>query len=76
MASAHARVICPFEELFTRLQESREVCVYEAVERLVQAAEAVGIDADALPKMVDQGMNLEELLELIQARMESARKAA
>lgn len=76
MPSAHARIISPFDALFTCLQESREVCVYEAVERLVRAAEAVGIDADALSRMLDQGLSLEELLELIQTRMESARNAA
>ena len=65
-----------FEAFLTRLRESHEVSVYEAVERLVQAGEAVGFDANALLRMLDQGMTFAELLELIESKMECLRKAA
>ena len=61
--------------LVTRLQESHEVSVYDAIERLVKAGEAVGLDADALVRMLDRGMRLEELLELIAVQMEGLRTA-
>jgi hypothetical protein len=61
--------------LVTRLQESHEVSVYDAIERLVKAGEAVGLDADGLVRMLDRGMRLEELLELIAVQMEGLRTA-
>ena len=76
MPQADSRAVCPFERLFARLHESREVCVYEAIERLVHAGEAVGLEADALLKMLDQGKSFEELLGLIEAKMECEQKAA
>lgn len=60
----------------TRLHESHQVSVYGAVERLVQTGEAVGLDADALLRMLDQGMSLEDLLACIESRMEGSRRAA
>jgi len=60
----------------TRLHESHEVSVYGAIERLVQAGEAVGLDADALLRMLDQGMSLEALLACIESRMDGSRRAA
>jgi len=65
-----------FEGVLTRLRESHEVSVYEAIERLVQAAETVGFDAHALLRMLDQGMTFEELLELIESKMEFLQKAS
>ena len=59
-----------------RLHESHQVSVYGAVERLVQAGEAVGLDAHALLRMLDQGMSLEDLLACIESRMEGSRRAA
>ena len=59
-----------------RLHESHQVSVYGAVERLVQAGEAVGLDADALLWMLDQGTRLEDLLACIESRMEGSRRAA
>lgn len=59
-----------FEAFLTQLRESHEVSVYEAIERLVQAGEAVGFDAHDLLGMLDQGMTIEELLELIESKME------
>lgn len=55
--------------LLTRLHESHEVPVYEAIERLVQAAESVGIDADGLIRMLGRGVSLEGILEMIADRM-------
>ena len=54
----------------TRLHESHELSVYEAIERLVQAGAAVGLSADALLRMLDRGMTFEALLEVIESRME------
>jgi len=59
-----------------RLHECHELAVYEAIERLVRAGEAVGLDSDALLRMLDQGLTFEELLELIESKMERLQKAA
>jgi hypothetical protein len=58
------------EVLVARLHESHEVSVYEAIERLVQAAGEVGLDDHTLLRMLDQGMTFEGLLELIESQME------
>ena len=60
----------------TRLHESHQVSVYGAIERLVLAGEAVGLDAHTLMRMLDQGMSLEDLLACIESRMEGSRRAA
>jgi hypothetical protein len=65
-----------FETFFARLRESHEVSVYAAIERLVQAGEAVGFEAETLIRMLDRGMTFEELLELIESKMECPQKAA
>ncbi len=65
-----------FETFLTRLRESHEVSVYAAIERLVQAGAAVGFDGDSLIRMLDRGMTFEELLELIESKMECLQKAA
>ena len=59
-----------------RLHECHELSVYEAIERLVRAGEAVGLDSDALLRMLDRGLTFEELLELIEAKMERLQTAA
>ena len=64
-----------FEVFLARLHESHEVSVYEAIERLVQAGETVGFDSHALIRMLDQGVTFEELLELIESKMESQQAA-
>ena len=76
MPQSDSRVVCPFEQLFIRLHESHEVCVYEAVERLVHAGAEVGLEEGALLRMLDQGKSFEELLDLIQFKMGSEQKAA
>ncbi len=65
-----------FEVFLTRLHESHEVSVYEAIERLLQAGEAAGFDASALIRLLDRGMTFEELFELIEAKLECSRKEA
>ena len=62
--------------LVTRLRESHEISVCEAVERMVQAGKSVGLDTHALVRMLDRGMTFKALLELIQSRMETWQKAA
>ena len=59
-----------------RLHECHELSVYEAIERLVRAGEAVGLDSDTLLRKLDQGLTFEELLELIESKMERLQKAA
>jgi len=76
MAPAGTQMPHILEGLFNRLGESHEVSVYEALERLVQAAEAVGLDDKALLHFLDQGLTLEDLLELIEAKMRGMQKAA
>lgn len=61
--------------LVTHLHESHELSVYDAIERLVLVGEAVGFGADALVRMLDRGMGLEELIELIESRMECLQRA-
>ncbi len=64
------------EIFLTRLHESHELPVYESIERLVQAGEDAGFSSDALLRMLDQGKTFEELLELIEAKLQSLQKAA
>ncbi|MBZ5705577.1 MAG: hypothetical protein LAN63_09495 [Acidobacteriia bacterium] len=64
------------DDFFTRLHESREVCVYEAIERLAQAGEEVGLSVETLIQMLDGGVTLEELLDLIESKMASRVSAA
>ncbi len=61
--------------LLTRLHESHELSVYDSIERLVLVGEAVGFGADALVRMLDRGMSLEELFELIEGKTEYQRTA-
>jgi len=76
MAPARSQTVNIFETLLTRLRESHELPVYEAIERLVQAAEATGFDADTLLRMIDRGITFEEILELIESKMEYSQAAA
>lgn len=59
-----------------RLHECHELSVYEAIERLLHAGEAVGLDSDTLLRMLDQGVTFEELIEFIESKMECLQKAA
>jgi hypothetical protein len=60
----------------SRLHESHDVSVYGAIERLMLAGEAVGLDAPTMAGMLDQGVTFEELLECIEARMNGSQTAA
>lgn len=64
------------EVFLTRLHESHDVSAYAAIERLMQAAEAVGLDAPTMAQMLDQGVTFEELLKCIELRMECSQTAA
>jgi hypothetical protein len=61
-----------FDFLLTRLHESRQLSVYAAIERLMQGGEAVGFNAQKLGQMLDRGVTLEELFQLIESEMERA----
>jgi hypothetical protein len=53
------------EVVLSRLHESHDLSAYEAVDRLVHAGEEAGLATDTLLRMLDRGMSLQELLELI-----------
>jgi len=63
--SAPAQTKNTLEVILTRLHEPHELSAYEAVDRLVHAGEAVGMDTDTILRMLDQGMPFQKLLELI-----------
>jgi hypothetical protein len=73
---AGTQVVNTFDAFLIRLRESHEVSVYEAIERLTLAGKTVGYDENALLRMLDRGLSFEELLELIESRMENLQKAA
>ena len=66
----------PLEAVLTVLHESHDVSAYEAVERLVYAAEAAGFDADGLLVLLDQGIAFQEVLELIVSKAKYSEEAA
>lgn len=66
----------PVEAVLTVLHESHDMSAYEAVERLIYAAEAAGFNADALLAMIDRGMALERVLELIASKTRYSEKVA
>lgn len=76
MAPAPAQSAATFEDFLTRLGESHELSVCEAIERLVWAGEEVGLDVDALIRLLDQGDTFEELLELVESKLEDLQKAS
>jgi hypothetical protein len=65
-----------FEVLIARLHEAHAVSVYAAIERLVEAGQAVGFDIRDLVRLLDRGKTLQELFELVESKMEQARNAA
>ena len=62
----------PYEECFHALGEEHSEDVYRAIERLVQAGEQVGFTIQNLIRMLNDGMSLEALLDLIEFRMSGA----
>jgi hypothetical protein len=59
----------PFDACFNALGEVHSENVYDAIERLVQAGEQVGFSVRDLIRMLNDGMTLEVLLNLIEVRM-------
>jgi hypothetical protein len=66
----------PVEELLTSLHESHDLSAYESVERLLQAGETAEFDADTLLAMLDQGVALQKLFDLIVSKANCSQKAA
>jgi hypothetical protein len=56
------------EVVLKRLGESHDVSAYEAVDRLVRAGQTAGFDIRTLLRMIDNGIALQELLDLIVSR--------
>lgn len=56
------------EVVLKRLDESHNLSAYEAVDRLVRAGETAGFDIDTLLRMLDGGIALQKLLDLIVSR--------
>jgi hypothetical protein len=59
----------PFEECFATLGEVHDQSAYGAIERLVEAGEQVGFTVHDLIRMLNSGMTLESLLDVIEVRM-------
>jgi hypothetical protein len=59
----------PWNDFAGKLHESHEVCVYEAIERLVQSGAEVGYSQGDLMHMLDRGMTLEQMFDLIESKM-------
>ena len=60
--------------LLTRLHEAHEVSAYAAIERLMLGGEAVGLDADNLVRMLERGITLETLFEVIESEMQRSQR--
>ncbi len=73
---AGVQTVPSLDVLVTRLHESHEVSVYQAMDRLVEAGAAVGLDAAALLRMLDRGMTFAALLECIESCMECLPRVA
>jgi len=59
------------DDCLSHLHERHELSVYNAIERLVQAAEQVGYSVEDLIQMLDRGATLSSLFDLIEERMAS-----
>lgn len=66
----------PVEAVLTVLHETHNLSAYEAVERLVYAAEAAGFNANTILAMIDQGMAFEKVLDLVVSKAECSQKVA
>jgi hypothetical protein len=65
-----------YDVFLRRLHETHELPVYEAIERLVQSAAEIGWNAEALVRMLDEGISFEQLLEAIECKLERSGGAA
>jgi hypothetical protein len=70
------RIVGTLDDFFPRLHESRDICVYEAIERMVQAGAEAGLSVETLIQMLDAGVTLDALLDLIESTMASKLEAA
>jgi hypothetical protein len=61
-----------FEECIAALGEAHNETAYGAIVRLVEAGEQVGFNVPDLVRMLNGGMTLEALLDLIELRMAGA----
>jgi hypothetical protein len=61
-----------FETCLATLGEAHDESVYGAIERLVEAGEQVGFTVHDLIRMLNGGMTLECLLDVIEVRMTGA----
>jgi len=59
----------PVEECFNTLGEAHDENVYLAIERLVEAGEQVGFTVHDLIRMLNSGVTLESLFDMIEVRM-------
>lgn len=68
-AREQRRTQSSLEQCFDTLGEAHHEDVYHAIERLVQAGEQVGFTVHDLIRMLDSGMTLESLFDVIELRM-------
>ena len=61
-----------FESCIATFGQAHDESVYGAIERLVEAGEQVGFTVHDLIRMLNGGMTLETLLDVIEVRMTSA----
>jgi hypothetical protein len=71
MATEKTHGHASLDDCIEHLHEARDLSVYDAIERLVQAAEQVGFSVEDLIQMLDRGMTLSGLFDLIEERMAS-----
>jgi hypothetical protein len=64
-----SEVKSPLEECFDTLGEAHDENVYGAIERLVRAGEQVGFTVHDLIRMLNSGLTLESLFDVIEVRM-------
>ncbi|HUJ93981.1 MAG TPA: hypothetical protein VLW84_01855 [Terriglobales bacterium] len=57
------------DRCFQSLHEVRDLAVFDAIERLVQAGEQAGFTPQDLCAMLNQGMTFSDVLDLIEARI-------
>jgi len=62
--------------LSCRLWKSRDLSIAEAAERLLEVAQTAGFDAETLLWMLDHGMTVDELLQLIDSKLQCSQSAA
>jgi hypothetical protein len=64
------------EVVLKRLDESHDLSAYEAVDRLLHVGQATGFDTCTLLRMLDEGIALQTLLDLIVSKAVSISNVA